>query len=204
MKGLYVLNAYISMLFNLCSRCKNYIKLRACGICVGRHCVIHGHVGVNIAPSAKVSIGDNFYMSSGGHRNPLCCNIEGFFYAGENACICIGNHVGMSSTVLRAAQSITIGNYVKIGANVKVMDTDAHALDFNVRRVREEDAKQKRCAPVVIEDDVLIGVNSIILKGVTIGARSIIGAGSVVTKSVPSDCVACGNPARVVKILNTD
>ncbi len=60
MKGLYVLNAYISMLFNLCSRCKNYIKLRACGICVGRHCVIHGHVGVNIAPSAKVSIGDNF------------------------------------------------------------------------------------------------------------------------------------------------
>ena len=204
MKGLYVLKAYISMLFNLCSRCKNYIKLRACGICVGRHCVIHGHVGVNIAPSAKVSIGDNFYMSSGGHRNPLCGNIEGFFYAGENACICIGNHVGMSSTVLRAAQSITIGNYVKIGANVKVMDADAHALDFNVRRVREEDAKQKRCAPVVIEDDVLIGVNSIILKGVTIGARSIIGAGSVVTKSVPSDCVACGNPARVVKILNTD
>ena len=162
MKGLYVLKTYISMLFNLCSRCKNYIKLRACGICVGRHCVIHGHVGVNIAPSAKVSIGDNFYMSSGGHRNPLCGNIEGFFYAGENACICIGNHVGMSSTVLRAAQSITIGNYVKIGANVKVMDTDAHALDFNVRRVREEDAKQKRCAPVVIEDDVLIGVNSII------------------------------------------
>lgn len=89
MKGLYVLKAYISMLFNLCSRCKNYIKLRACGICVGRHCVIHGHVGVNIAPSAKVSIGDNFYMSSGGHRNPLCGNIEGFFYAGENACICI-------------------------------------------------------------------------------------------------------------------
>ena len=84
-----------------------------------------------------------------------------FFYAGENACICIGNHVGMSSTVLWAAQSITIGNYVKIGANVKVMDTDAHALDFNVRRVREEDAKQKRCAPVVVEDDVLIGVNSI-------------------------------------------
>lgn len=110
----------------------------------------------------------------------------------------------MSSTVLWAAQSITIGNYVKIGANVKVMDTDAHALDFNVRKVREEDAKQKRCAPVVVEDDVLIGVNSIILKGVTIGARSIIGVGSVVTKSVPSDCIACGNPARVVKILNTD
>ncbi len=65
--------------------------------------------------------------------------------------------------------------------------------------LEREDAKQKRCAPVVIEDDVLIGVNSIILKGVTIGARSIIGAGSVVTKSVPSDCVACGNPCACSK-----
>lgn len=83
MKGLYVLKACMGRLFNLCNRYKNYMKLRACVICVGRHCVIHGHVGVNIDPSAKVSIGDNFYMSSGGHRNPLCGNIEVFFMQGR-------------------------------------------------------------------------------------------------------------------------
>ncbi len=55
---------------------------------------------------------------------------------------------------------------------------------------------------IVIEDDVLIGMNSIILKGVHIGARSVIGAGSVVTKDIPADCIAAGNPARVIKIIN--
>lgn len=56
-------------------------------------------------------------------------------------------------------------------------------------------------APIVVEDDVWVGAHSIILKGVTIGARSIIGAGSVVTKSIPADCVAAGNPCRVIKNL---
>ena len=56
-------------------------------------------------------------------------------------------------------------------------------------------------SPIVIEDDVFIGVNCIILKGVTIGARSIIAAGSVVTKSIPADCIAGGNPAKVIRLL---
>ena len=55
---------------------------------------------------------------------------------------------------------------------------------------------------IVIEDDVLIGMNSIILKGVHIGARSVIGAGSVVTKDIPADCIAAGNPAHVIKMIN--
>ena len=61
--------------------------------------------------------------------------------------------------------------------------------------------QNKKDSPIKIEDDVLIGANSIILKGVTIGKRTIIGAGSVVTKSIPSDCVAAGNPCRVIKSL---
>lgn len=56
-------------------------------------------------------------------------------------------------------------------------------------------------SPIIIEDDVFIGMNCLILKGVTIGARSIIAAGSVVTKSIPSDCIAAGNPAKVIKHL---
>lgn len=55
--------------------------------------------------------------------------------------------------------------------------------------------------PIVIEDDVFIGANCLILKGVTIGARSIVAAGSVVTRSVPADCIVGGNPARIIKRL---
>ncbi|MNL65825.1 2,3,4,5-tetrahydropyridine-2,6-dicarboxylate N-acetyltransferase [compost metagenome] len=53
--------------------------------------------------------------------------------------------------------------------------------------------------PIIIEQDVFIGANSIILKGVTIGARSIIGAGSIVTKNVPADEIWGGNPAKFIR-----
>ena len=52
-----------------------------------------------------------------------------------------------------------------------------------------------------IEDDVLIGTRCIILKGVIIGARTVIGSGSVVTKSIPADCIAAGNPCKVIKYI---
>ena len=55
---------------------------------------------------------------------------------------------------------------------------------------------------IEIEDDVLIGTRCIILKGVTIGARSVIGSGSIVTKSIPSDCIAAGNPCKVIRSVS--
>ncbi len=58
-----------------------------------------------------------------------------------------------------------------------------------------------KCAPITIEDHVLIGARSVILKGVTIGRGSVIGAGSVVVKSIPPRCIAAGNPCRVIKQL---
>ena len=91
---------------------------------------------------------------------------------------------------------LTIGNNVKIGACVLLIDTDTHPIDYEVRRTSNEGTKS---APIVIEDDVWIGAHSIVLKGVTIGARSIIGAGSVVTKDIPSDCIAAGNPCKVIR-----
>ena len=105
----------------------------------------------------------------------------------------------MSTTRLWIHKSARIGNNVKIGGCVLITDTDAHPMDYVARRSSNEGTKS---APVVIEDDVWVGAHCIILKGVTIGARSIIGAGSVVTKSIPADCVAAGNPCRVIKIIN--
>ena len=63
--------------------------------------------------------------------------------------------------------------------------------------------KSVKRAPIVIEDDVWMGAHCIVLKGVRIGARSVIGAGSVVTKDIPSDSIAVGNPARVVRTFSS-
>lgn len=147
----------------------------------------------------RITIGDNFYLSSGNGVNPIASNLQADVYVEPGATLTIGNNVGMSSTRLWIHESARIGNNVKIGGCVLITDTDAHPMDYMARRSSNEGTKS---APVVIEDDVWVGAHCIILKGVTIGARSVIGAGSVVTKSIPADCVAAGNPCRVIKSLN--
>ena len=178
----------------------NLLRLNLYGVEHGRHCVIHGKLYITLFPTASVKIGNNLYFSSGWGINALSTNRRGMIYATENARIIIGNHVGMSSTVLWAHKQIAIGDHVKIGGNCTLIDTDSHNKDFLVRRGQYTDWGES--APITIEDDVFIGMNCIILKGVTIGARSIIAAGSVVTKNIPSDCIAGGNPAKVIRTLS--
>lgn len=177
----------------------NLLRLDMYGVKHGRNCVVHGKLYIKLFPTANVTIGDNLYFSSGWAVNALCTNKRGILYATQNATITIGDNVGMSSTVLWAHESITIGNHVKIGGNCILMDTDAHNMDYVIRRGQYTDWGIS--SPIVIEDDVFIGANCIVLKGVTVGARSIIAAGSVVTKSIPADCLAAGNPAKVIRSL---
>lgn len=111
--------------------------------------------------------------------------------------IVIGDNVGISGSTICASHSVTIGNNVLIGSGCLITDTDAHPLDWRDRRDGHDE--KKRSTPVIIGNDVFIGARCIILKGVTIGDRAIIGAGSVVSKDVPADCVVAGNPAVVVR-----
>lgn len=90
---------------------------------------------------------------------------------------------------------IDIGNDVQIGPAVQLY-TAQHPLEANVRRSGLESAR-----PIRIGNDVWIGGGAVVLPGVTIGDRSVVGAGSVVVRSLPADCVAVGNPARVVRAL---
>lgn len=162
-------------------------------------------------PSAHIEIGDNFVFTSGEAYNPLARNIRGCIYVENNAVLKIGHNTGISSSCIWVKQKILIGNDVKIGADCILMDTDAHNLDYKIRKDKRKNEKGQsidvltaKAIPIIIEDDVLIGTRCIILKGVTIGARSIIGSGSVVTKSIPSDCIAAGNPCRVIRFINQD
>lgn len=138
---------------------------------------------------------------SGDNLNPLSPGRKGTIFAEGDAVISIGNRVGMSSTILWAKKGITIGDRVTVGANVVILDSDCHSLN-HLDRWTENDMKNCKCKPIVIEDDVLIGAGSYVLKDVHIGARSIIGAGSIVTSDIPADCIAAGNPARVIRKIN--
>ena len=84
------------------------------------------------------------------------------------------------------------------------MDHDFHSLDKEKRKT-SDDKKYIKSEPITIEDDVFIGTNSIILKGVNIGAGTIIGAGSIVTlKNIPSGVIVSGNPAKIIKKINNE
>lgn len=152
----------------------------------------------------NVSIGNDFTYTSGDCINPITRNIKGCIYSEPNSEITIGNRVGISTSCIWIKDKLIIGNNVLIGANCLIMDNDAHQLDFQVRMHNKEVDKSNpsttvQHAPIIIEDDVWIGTNSMVLKGVTIGARSVIGAGSVVTKSIPPDCIAVGNPCEMIR-----
>lgn len=175
----------------------NRFHFKCNGIVVGKGLWVLGKI--SIIGSGKIIIGDNFCMTSGEHINPISANMQASFYTDSpDAQIRIGDNVGMSSTRIWIHEGLTIGNNVKIGGGVLLIDTDCHPIDYSVRRSSNEGTCS---APIIIENDVWIGAQSIILKGVTIGARSIIGAGSVVTNSIPADCIAAGNPCKVVKKL---
>jgi acetyltransferase-like isoleucine patch superfamily enzyme len=116
------------------------------------------------------------------------------------------------NTIIRAMESVEIGNYCNIASDVYIQDNNSHSTDYLERRKDitgnplfggsgVEQFPNK--APVIIKNDVWIGRRSMIMKGVTIGDRAIVAAGAVVTHDVPSDTVVAGNPAVIVKHLKS-
>jgi len=129
------------------------------------------------------------------------------FAVGESGKISIGDYCYFTNAVLLCELELRIGNYVVIGWNATLADTDFHPLAPAERiadaiacsplgegRPRPEIAK----CPVVIEDDVWIGPNATLLKGVRIGAGAWIEAGALVTRDVPPRSRVLGNPAQIV------
>jgi acetyltransferase-like isoleucine patch superfamily enzyme len=151
------------------------------------------------APGSHISAGERLVLTSHSSGSSLGVNHAVILTTHTpESYICIGDDVGISGATLCARAGITIGNRVLVGANVMIIDSDEHPLEPENRRYSKE---RIQAAPIVIEDDTLLGAGAIILKGVTIGRGSIVGAGSVVTRDVLPYSVVAGNPARVIKWL---
>lgn len=149
---------------------------------------------------STMQFGPALQLRSQKRSNPLGINHPVFLATlHENACLEIGEHFAMSGGSICVAERVRIGNRVALGANSTIADTDFHPLDLALRR---QSPQQAKTAPVFIEDDVFVGMNSVILKGVTIGHGSVIGAGSVVTKNVPPQVIVAGNPARIIREIH--
>ena len=158
---------------------------------VGRGVVVNALPG--ISGHGKIILGDGVQLSG-------ASGFSFFNRWNDSPEVIIGDHTFIGNNCLfGVGSSIRIGKHCLLSGGVRISDYDGHPTDA-IRR-RTEPAPPEAVIPVVIGDDVWIGADSRIMKGVTIGDRSIVGAEAIVTKSVPSDVVVAGNPARVVKIL---
>lgn len=154
---------------------------------------------VSVAIGGSFSVGYNLTMNNGIVGNPIGCFDRCTFFVDNGASLQIGSNLGISQAALICHLSIQIGDNVKIGGGARIYDTDFHSLDPLLRLNSATDFATKGKLPVVIENNVFIGAHSTILKGVKIGQNSIIGACSVVTKSVPDNEIWAGNPARFIR-----
>jgi acetyltransferase-like isoleucine patch superfamily enzyme len=170
------------------------------GIAWGRSWRILGMPVIQRHRGSRIVLGDGLVLRSWRRSNPLLPHHPVVFATrSAGAEIRIGADCGLTGTTLVAAERIAIGNRVLIGANTSIVDTDFHPISPQQRR---EAPSVGRSRPVVIHDDVFVGMNCLILKGVTIGAGSVVGAGSVISHDVPPRAIVAGNPARVVRMLD--
>jgi acetyltransferase-like isoleucine patch superfamily enzyme len=173
-------------------------KLKVLGCPVGKGFKIDGKLWIWAQKKGCIRLGDNVKINSRFGSNLVGLTNPAVFQCLDDGTITIGNNCGLSSPVISTRSSITIGERTLIGGNVRIFDHDYHSLD-HTKRGGKETAGDVKTRPVRIGNNVFIGTNAMILKGVTIGDRAIIGAGSVVCKTVPSDEVWAGNPAVKVK-----
>ncbi len=142
---------------------------------------IEGHMKIHIGDS--VMLDGNVFTSGFRNRAPV---------------LKIGNrtHIGYKTTI-NIGQYVEIGDDCLIAAGCNIQDNDSHPVS-PYRRLKKEAPRLDEIKPVIIEDNVWIGMGSFVLKGVRIGKGSIVAANSLVTKSVPPYSVVMGVPARIV------
>lgn len=169
------------------------------GVRFGNNCSFYGIPVFRRYPGSRITIGENVTFRSDFVSNLIGVNRRCIIATHtEGAEIAIGDNCGLSGTVIGAREKVILGKGVLCGANVLITDFDWHNIDPGLRRRPYQGA----ASPVIIEDNVWLGINVVVLKGATIGENSVIGANSVVTKDIPANVIAGGNPCKVIKKLH--
>jgi len=148
----------------------------------GRYSVVRWNVRLDVFPYNIFNLGRKSFIESFSTIN----NGVGDVIVGDNSII------GLSNVIIGP---VKIGDNVMLAQNVVVSGLNHGYQDINIAPVFQK----VDCRPILIDDGVWIGANSIVTAGVTIGKHSVIGAGSVVTRDIPEFSVAVGNPAKIIK-----
>ena len=168
------------------------------GISIKEGLIVKGMPLVHIANGGGIFIGRNVTLNSdnrGYHAN-MYAPVK-LFADRPGARIVIGDNTRIHGSCIHAWREISIGNNVLIAANCQIFDANGHLLSLENAAARISTTDDPR--PVLIEDNVWLGISVVVLPGVHIGEGSVVGAGSVVTHDVPSRVVVAGNPAKVVR-----
>jgi acetyltransferase-like isoleucine patch superfamily enzyme len=168
------------------------------GVNLGDNIIFHGTPIIRRYPNSKIQFGDDCKFNSA--RNSISIGLDQpcvFVTWDENAAIKFGSNTGVSGLKINARSTVTIGNNVLIGAGCTILDNDSHHSDPHKREQGILPSKS-----ISIEDNVFIGTKCVILKGVTIGKNSVIGAGSIVFNDIPENSIAIGNPCKVIMRRN--
>lgn len=144
----------------------------------------------------KVILGERVMLNSVGYIYRLGQEFPCTLGTGKYGVIEIGDDCGINGTAIFAQEKVTIGKRVMIGGGSRILDIHCHPVDVVPRRYSPDTVAPQ---PVVIEDDVWLGMEVIVLPGVRIGHGSVIGARSIVTKDIPPMVVAAGIPATVIR-----
>ena len=155
---------------------------------------------INLHPASKITIGERVFINSDPSMLHLAAYSKVHLLANKpGATIEIGEDTRFHASCIRAYQSVKIGARCLIASNCQIMDASGHGLSFDDVTKRIKHDTPFEIEPVVIEDDVWLCEGVTVLPGVTIGRGTIVGARSVVVRSLPAMCIAVGNPAKVVR-----
>lgn len=170
-------------------------EARLRGFELGDRIILNGRPCLQRHPGSRIVLADDVCLNSSLRSNPLGCSQPVVLRTlRPGAEIILGRGVGLSSTSVAAARRIHIGEGTFVGAGAMIFDNDFHSPSGEWTW---GEAAPDNPQPINIGRGVFIGCRAIILKGVTIGDRAIVGAGAVVTKDVPARQLVAGNPARV-------
>ena len=162
----------------------------------------YGKPIISVHKNSDIKIGNRVVLCSTSKDTALGVNHPVILRTlNEKASILIGDDTGISGATICSASKITIGKGCLLGANVSIIDTDFHPIRSLERRY---DNKNIQSLPIEIGDNVFLGYNTVVLKGVKIGKNSVIGANSVVVSNIPDNSIAVGNPAKVIKEIIFD